>query len=92
MTDFHRFAALALFVPVALTGCATTDGNQGDYLVQDLSSREEVICKRQRHLGSHIPVTVCRTRAQIEADQQAAMRSVGPMRPTGGSEPRRPPN
>ena len=30
------------------------------------------ICKRQRQTGSHIPRTVCRTQAQIDADREAA--------------------
>lgn len=44
----------------------------------------EVICKRQRPIGSHIPVRVCRTRAQIEADREAALRNTGPLRTMGG--------
>lgn len=71
---------------LSLSACSTTDSKEGDYIVSSLSPEEEVICKRQRPVGSHIPVTICRTRAQIQADQEAAMREVGPMRTMGGDE------
>lgn len=34
--------------------------------------KSEVICHRVKKVGSNIPTTVCRTRAQMEAEEQAA--------------------
>ncbi len=75
---------MLLAAALILSGCATSESDE--YIVSDLAPEEEVICKRQRPVGSHIPVRVCRTRAQIEADKEAAMREVGPLRTIGGDE------
>lgn len=46
---------------------------------------DPVICRRQRVIGSHVPVRVCKTKSQMEADRRAAQRAIGPLRPSGGS-------
>lgn len=35
-------------------------------------SRSEVICQRRKKVGTNIPTTVCRTRAEMEAEEYAA--------------------
>jgi hypothetical protein len=44
-----------------------------------------IVCKTQRKVGSHIPVRVCRTRGEMEAAQKAAMEMAGPLRTMGGT-------
>lgn len=53
--------------------------------VADLSPDEELVCRHYRAVGSHIPVEVCRTRGELEAEREATMRTVGPLRPMGGN-------
>ena len=82
---YHRL--LALTVPVIfLAACITneTEPDEDAVAYQEPMDPNEVICKRQRPIGSHIPVRICRTRAQIEADREAALRATGPLRTMGG--------
>jgi hypothetical protein len=44
----------------------------------------DMVCKREYPTGSNLPVTKCRTRAQIEADQAAANEALQ-RSPIGGS-------
>jgi hypothetical protein len=40
----------------------------------------EVVCKRQRVAGSHIPREVCRTRTQLRQEQDSSDRRIQEMR------------
>ena len=80
---------------LVLTGSAvfsacSSPGSQPDEqpYVADLSPDEELVCRRYRAVGTHIPVEVCRTRAELEAEREASMRSVGPLRSMGGDSSR----
>lgn len=53
------------------------------------ATRNEVVCKMQREVGSHIPTRICRTRAEMEAAQKAALESFGTLRTIGGDELKR---
>ena len=78
---------------LTIVACATSETEpdaQHVYNFED-KDKDEVICRRQRTFGSHVTKVVCRTRGQIEEDQRAAMEMLGPLRPMGGDEPRRPP-
>ena len=86
MTSFRTIGLLVLASTMALTACSTTDPKDDQYIVADLASRDEVVCKRRRPSGSHIPKLICRSRGQMEEDQQTAMRAVGPLRNMGGTE------
>ena len=49
-------------------------------LSNNLSTPGEMICRRERVTGSHLPVRVCKTRAQRAVEQRGAqefMREVG---------------
>lgn len=53
-----------------------------------LESPDELICRRETRVGSHLPVRVCQTRAEREAgrrDAQDTMRSL-PEKPMPGPE------
>jgi hypothetical protein len=39
-------------------------------------TKPERVCRREKQIGSNIPVTVCRTRAQMDAEEAAARREV----------------
>jgi hypothetical protein len=41
------------------------------------AAEPQVICRKVRLTGSHIPKRVCRTRAQIEAEQAEAQETLG---------------
>lgn len=63
----------------------------------DLSSvhkqrQDEVVCRKVRTVGSYVPKRVCRTRAQIEAEREAVLDGVGPLRPMAGDELKKNPN
>jgi hypothetical protein len=48
-------------------------------------TKDTIVCKTQRKVGSHIPVRVCRTRGEMEAAQKAAVEMAGPLRTMGGT-------
>ena len=77
---------MPLVVAMAAASCSSAERRPDAPIVADLSPDEEVICRRYRPVGTHIPVQVCRTRAEIEAAREAALRSVGPLRPMSGGE------
>ena len=57
-------------------------------LAISVGSPSELICRRERVTGSHMPVRVCRTRAQIDAEQRGAeefLRQVGSVQGEGES-------
>lgn len=82
---FNRLLAMAVSA-VVLAACAASETVPEDSVAYQEPPMDpnEVVCKRQRPIGSHIPVTVCRTRAQMEADREAALRATGPLRTMGG--------
>ena len=82
----------AMIVTFGLAGCASNESEPESVAYDNLPpDRDEVICRRQRPVGSHVPVTVCRTRGQMERDREAAMRIYGPGAPEMGDLPRPPP-
>ena len=54
-------------------------------------ARAEVVCRKRRPVGSHIPVMVCKTRGQMDRDREAALDSVGMLRTLTGDLPTPPP-
>lgn len=87
MTSKYFPAGLSLAAALCiLAGCSSTGSRPDEPIVADLAPGEELICRRYRPVGSHIPVEVCRSRAEIEAAREAALRSVGPLRPMSGGE------
>ena len=79
-------------LPISLMGCSANDtepDESGELVAYDEPGPDpnQLVCKQQRPVGSHIPVRVCRTRAQIEADRERALRSTGPLRTMGGRPP-----
>ena len=89
MTPFSINAALAATMLFALAACSANDTAPDDGLVynEPVVDPNQVVCKRQRVAGSHIPRRVCRTQAQIENDREAALRATGPLRTMGGIGP-----
>ena len=83
----YRLVLLSAFSS-ALVSCSSSERRPDEPIVADLSPGEEIVCRRQRPVGSHIPVEVCRTRAEIEAAQEAASRAVGPLRTMSGDSRR----
>lgn len=63
-----------------------TTTSKDNYIVPDLTAGDEIVCERQKPVGSHVSATICRTRAKMEKDQQIAMRAAGPMRNMAGAE------
>jgi hypothetical protein len=45
---------------------------------------EELVCKRERVVGSHIAKRTCRTRAQVEAERELSKQTMGELEKTGG--------
>ena len=83
---------LVVTAVIALSGivaCSANETAPDDGLVYNEPAMDpnQIICKRQRVAGSHIPRRVCRTRAQIEQDREAALRATGPLRTMGGIGP-----
>lgn len=88
------FTKLPLPVAVAavLTACGSSspepDESQEDVVLagvlDDDLVKERVICKRQRPLGTHVAVKVCKTESQIEAERKAAQDSMGMLRTISG--------
>lgn len=40
------------------------------------ADRDRVVCRRERPVGSHMPRTICRTVAEIEAEREAAQETI----------------
>ena len=95
MTPFLiRIARAVAVLPIGLAACSGND-TVGDGTVAYEVPRydpDEVICKRQRPVGSHIPVRVCRTRAQIEREREVLYRTFGTGAPEMGDLPPPPPS
>lgn len=45
---------------------------------------EELVCKRERVVGSHIAKRTCRSRAQVEAERELSKQTMGELEKTGG--------
>lgn len=69
--------------PIGIVACATTETDRYAY---DEQAEEEMVCRRERVVGSHFPVRVCRSKKQVEEDREGVLRTVGPLRPMGGDE------
>jgi hypothetical protein len=85
--SFIQYPELCLLILAgsAVNACSSPDSLPDEQpYVADLSPDEEIVCRRYREVGTHIPVRVCRTRAEIRAAQEEAMRAVGPLRSMGG--------
>lgn len=57
-------------------------------LANNTGSPDEMVCRRERVTGSHMPVRICRTRAQADAEQRGAqefLRQVGSVQGEGES-------
>ena len=61
----------------------TTDEKVALYNEQQ-EEDNQVVCRRERPVGSRMVKTVCRTRAQIEEERRAAQDAMGPAK--GGSQ------
>ena len=87
---FHAILVVAT-TSIGIVACATSEtGSDAEYF-SGQPPKDEIICRRQRTVGSHVPVHICRTRAQVEADREAALRAIGPLRTMSGDLPKPPP-
>ena len=77
---------------LSIVACASGETELDDQQVNNLPATDEVVCRRERHVGSHVPVMICRTRRQMEEDRREALEAVGPLRTMGGDEPKSPPH
>ena len=75
---------LAIAAPVGIVACATSESGQDASYSSVSEARDDVICRRQRTVGSHVPVRVCQTRGQMERDREAALNEVGMLRTMSG--------
>jgi hypothetical protein len=89
----RRIAPVMVVMPFGLIGCSSNETVSDETLAYEEPRFDpnEVICKRQRPVGSHVPVRVCRTRLQMERDREAAYRNFGPGAPEMGDLPPPPP-
>ena len=77
------------------TGCGSTSktpesgGKEvvvADTLDKDLGG-DKIICRREHAVGSHVPIRICKTEAQLAREREATLNSVGMLRTMGGNEP-----
>ena len=59
---------------------------EGIHAIMTAPSEGRVTCRRERTVGSHRQVTVCRTAAQREADREDALRNWSPRSPELGTD------
>lgn len=78
---------LAATAIVGIAACATNETESEPVYAAATEAREEVICRKQRTVGSHVPKVVCRTRGQMDDERREALDSVGMLRTMGGDEP-----
>ncbi len=71
------YASSATNAPQAVVKLEVNEA--GEYVFDDDDYRNEVVCKRQRVSGSHVPRRVCKMRAQLEKERQAVMDALGPL-------------
>ncbi|MDX1405455.1 MAG: hypothetical protein R3192_12995 [Woeseiaceae bacterium] len=84
-------SCIAALLLLAVAACATNESGKGNDVFADTPPKDEIVCRRVRPVGSHVPVEVCRTTAQSEEDQRRALDAIGPLRPMGGDLPPPPP-
>jgi len=87
---------IVALISTGFAACATNDSEaaaklevneDGEYIFEDNDDyRDEIVCKRRRVSGSHVPLRVCKTRAQMEEEQAEVLESVGPLAPMAGDE------
>lgn len=88
---------LALSTSIGVAACATGESTPDSDIQASIDAdaatdaRAELVCRKRRPIGSHIPVTVCKTRGQIDGDREAALNSVGMLRTISGGLPTPPP-
>lgn len=58
--------------------------------VADAPPKDEVVCRRERPVGSHVPVWVCRDAGDADLEREDAQRALGPLRTMSGTVERRP--
>lgn len=80
---------VAVVAPLGIIACSANDTEPDETLVytETVVDRDQLVCKRQKVAGSHIPRRVCRTRGQMERDREEALRATGPLRTMGGIGP-----
>jgi len=83
---------LILLAAIGTAACASSNRPQagdperlvaGDPVAEDYRE-DRVVCRRQRPVGSHLPITVCRTESQMQAERDAAQDAIGVLRPITG--------
>lgn len=79
-----------LFVSLLLGACATGDPEAEAERLANAPPKDAIVCRRQRPVGSYIPVNVCRKREDADADREAAQRTMGPLRTMSGDMQRMP--
>jgi hypothetical protein len=60
----------------ALSACASPSADG----TQQMANGGAVVCKREKVMGSHRSTRICRTRAQIEAEQAASEKTMETLR------------
>lgn len=73
----RRRTVLGFFCVSALAACTASPGPAR---TQAVSAGQ--VCTTEKPMGSHMPVRVCRTRAQIEAERKAATAALNQVRTT----------
>jgi hypothetical protein len=87
VTQCFRFAlAAGLLAALAACGSARTAPGEDELVAGNLVGGEDdpVICRRQRVVGSNVPVRVCKTESQMDAERAALERQIGSLRPMTG--------
>lgn len=79
-----------LGILAGLTACgsappAAGHGPEDSHMVVDGGyADDKVICRRQRVVGSNVPVRVCKTESQMRAEREALEKTIGSLRPFTG--------
>lgn len=89
MKTFRTTPALSL-VAMLLAACAAEPVGQPATAAAAAApgAQDEMVCTREYPTGSNIPLTKCRTRAQIEAEKAAATEGLRRLQ-TGGPNAKR---
>lgn len=88
MSTQHRYLyLLALISAFGVAGCATSESEPGNEKFVDAGPKDEIVCRRERPVGSHVPRDVCYSRRESEENQRRALEALGPLRTMSGSLP-----
>ena len=79
-----------LYMSFMLVACATGDTQSEAERAANAPPKDDIVCRRQRPVGSYVPVNVCRKREDADADRKEAQRVMGPLRPMSGDMQRMP--